>query len=487
MVLCGLQLLAAQVPATNAATTATHKPVHPAKRSAATPKQILVLPATLPALIPQTPPTIALHDPAEFRAYQMAIVQTTPKNKATALESFLQKYPQSSVKKAVLDLLIDTYIGLQDEDKMFSAANRALQVDPENLRGIVYSAYVQRGKCAKAGDIKACEDAAALAQKGLTAAKPADISDDDWKKMTGAAYPFFHSVIAWDDAISKKDFQAAEHEYTAELMLYTDDQSKSQGLADTLQLAQAYVQPGAGDLTKAVWFYARAWNYAPPQYKSKIEVPLEFYYKKYYDDLKGLEALKTQAAATKFPPGMLAAMSDAAPPAPELPKWPVNEKADQASVVWDSQGLRIDATNSSLQQILNDVSTATGAKVEGMASDERVFGSYGPGQAREVLTQLLIGSGYNFLMIGDQGEGTPRQIVLTVRPAGGPQPATRNTPTPAEEEEADEQPQQPTPEPPPNRPPFQPRTPQAEMQQREMRNQGQPNGPTNPPQGNPPN
>ena len=54
-------------------------------------------------------------------------------------------------------------------------------------------------------------------------------------------------------------------------------------------------------------------------------------------------------------------------------------------MVWDSQGLRIEARNSSLQQILNDVSTATGAKVDGLGTDERVFGIYGPGQARDVL------------------------------------------------------------------------------------------------------
>jgi hypothetical protein len=37
-------------------------------------------------------------------------------------------------------------------------------------------------------DAQTCDDAAALAQKGLTAPKPADTSDDDWKKQTDAAY-----------------------------------------------------------------------------------------------------------------------------------------------------------------------------------------------------------------------------------------------------------------------------------------------------------
>jgi len=132
---------------------------------------------------------------------------------------------------------------------------------------------------------------------------PAGSSADDWKKLTGAAFPIFHSAIAQDDAISKKDFKAAEAEYKAELMLYTDDQSKQQGLSDTLLLAQAYSVPGEGqDLIQAVWFYARVWDYAPPAYKAQIEPKLEYYYKKYHGKLDGLDAIKTQAALTTFPP-----------------------------------------------------------------------------------------------------------------------------------------------------------------------------------------
>ncbi len=48
------------------------------------------------------------------------------------------------------------------------------------------------------------------------------------------------------------------------------------------------------------------------------------------------------------------------PPPPPMPDWPVNDKPSPASVVWDASGLRINASNSSLQQILNEVSTETG-------------------------------------------------------------------------------------------------------------------------------
>ena len=251
--------------------------------------------------------TITIKDPAEYNTYNNAIGQSDPKAKAAALESFLQAYPQSVVKAAVLDLLIDTYQALNDGDKTVGAASRLLQVDPNNMKAIYVSVFLKKTQCGKTNDAQTCDDAAALARKGLLATKPAGLADSDWKKLTAGTYPVFHSAIAFDDAVSKKDFKAAVDEYTKELMLFTDDQTQSGlGLQDTRFLAIAYSQPGAKDLVKAIWFYARVWNFVPPAGKPTIEKSLEYYYKQYHgNDLKGLDDVKTQAALTTFPPGTL--------------------------------------------------------------------------------------------------------------------------------------------------------------------------------------
>jgi hypothetical protein len=117
------------------------------------------------------------------------------------------------------------------------------------------------------------------------------------------------------------------------------------------------------------------------------------------------------------------------PPAAITPAWPVNQAPAAAVVQWDSRGLRISAKNSSLRQILAEVSTRIGAKLDGTVGDERVFGEYGPGPAKEVLTQLLQGSAYNLLLIGDQGQGTPRQIVLSARNTESGNQAAVNQPS----------------------------------------------------------
>jgi hypothetical protein len=167
-----------------------------------------------------------------------------------------------------------------------------------------------------------------------------------------------------------------------------------------------------------------------------------------------------------------------AAPEPPPPDWPANDRPGQASVVWDSQGLRIEAQNSSLQQILKDVSAETGAKVDGLGSDERIFGVYGPGQAREVLSQLLQGSSYNVMMIGDQGQGTPRQILLSTRRAGESMPAAMNNQPNNDDDSDAEEPPQPQPQAPTPaavRPGFTPgvppRTPQQIMQEMQQRQQ----------------
>lgn len=265
-----------------------------------------------PTLRAQNSGQITISNPAEFNAYQTATTQTDPHAKASALEGFLTAYPQSVVKSAVLDELIDTYAQLNDPDKELSACSRLLQVDPNNMKALYASVQLKKAQCSKtidpnsgvSSDTQSCDDAAALAQKGLAMPKPSTMSDENWKQVTAFAYPLFHSAIALDDTASKKDYKSAINEYRTELMLYPPEETAKvgPGLADTLQLAEAYAKPEARDMVLAVWFYARAWNFAPPAFKAQIEPKLEYWYKRYHGGLDGLDAVKAEAAKTLFPP-----------------------------------------------------------------------------------------------------------------------------------------------------------------------------------------
>jgi hypothetical protein len=271
--------------------------------------------------------TIQIQDPAEFNAYQNATTQTDPAQKCAALESFLKTYPESTAKAAALDQMVECYQQSNNQDGIVSTGQRILQIDPNNQKAIFAVVFVKKAQCGKsldpsgvATDTQTCDDAAAMAQKGLGIPKPASMSDSDWKTLQAT----YHSAIAFDDMVSKKDPASAIKEYTAELMLFSPDDCNKPGpcLVDTLQLAQAYSRPGpARDEIKACWFYARAWDFAPAGFKPQIEQQLDYRYKHYHGTLDGeaaitqqIDAIKTQAQATLFPP---ASFTVAPAPTPE--------------------------------------------------------------------------------------------------------------------------------------------------------------------------
>jgi len=147
-----------------------------------------------------------------------------------------------------------------------------------------------------------------------------------------------------------------------------------------------------------------------------------------------------------------------------------------AQVSFTPNSLTVKADNSTLSQILHEIAASTGMKVEGLAQDQRIFGSYGPGEPRVVLLSLLEGSGYNVVMIGDTAGGAPRELSLTQRTAGAPSVASTSIARNSSQDDDDDQdvPQTPVPEPPqlpgnPQNPEgAQPRSPQ-EIQQELMR------------------
>lgn len=176
------------------------------------------------------------------------------------------------------------------------------------------------------------------------------------------------------------------------------------------------------------------------------------------------------------------AAAQATPPAvvePPKPDWPVNDRPAPASVTWDDRSLRVDASNSSLDQILGQITTATGAKIIGAAGDQRVFGVFGPGNPRDVLSQLLQGSGYNVVMVGDNGRGLPREVLLSERHAAGNAPIMARAPQPEDDYE-EPQPDNSQMDAPPQPLDNQPRTPpqiqeQQRIQEQQMMQQpGQP-------------
>ena len=123
---------------------------------------------------------------------------------------------------------------------------------------------------------------------------------------------------------------------------------------------------------------------------------------------------------------------------------PTVEASRRARVTWVGGVLTISAENSSINQILREVSRVTGMKVTGGVADERVFGSYGPGAPDEVLRTLLTGTGTNMLL-KESAEGAPVELALTPRQGGATPPGPATYASRGDEREDDLPPQQVTP------------------------------------------
>jgi hypothetical protein len=134
-----------------------------------------------------------------------------------------------------------------------------------------------------------------------------------------------------------------------------------------------------------------------------------------------------------------------APPAPLSPE---QVPASPPEVAFNSGMLTIVARNSTLGDILRAVHRQTGAAVDvpGNATD-RVVGQFGPGPVRDVLTSLLNGTHFNYVLLGSvNNPNTLDRVVLISRAAGmeesGQQPnaaqyrAPVSTPQSAENAEA---------------------------------------------------
>jgi hypothetical protein len=152
----------------------------------------------------------------------------------------------------------------------------------------------------------------------------------------------------------------------------------------------------------------------------------------------------------------------------------LQQPARDAQIVFADGSLSIHADNSSLAAILRQVASNSGMKIEGLGGDERVFGNFGPGAPRDVLADLLVGTAYNQVLLGDLSNGAPRELILTPTTRGGapaPSPAPQANASADDgnnEPEAVEAPPPPPPEQPAGSTPQQPpgvRTPQQLFEQ----------------------
>jgi hypothetical protein len=262
---------------------------------------------------------------AEYKPYTDAMAQTTPQTKAPAIEAYLAAFPKSACpdsREYTTEQLMLAYY-LYDPAKAIAAADRVLQLNPNNLRALYVEALNRKGAADPITDAAAkqaaLDAAAGFAQRGLTAPKAASMSDADFKTLQTALYPSFYSVIGFD-AFLKKDSAAAIDAYKKELASVPVAQTQAVGtpLQDTFILGETYWQSTPPDYLDCAFYAARAATYAPEPFKSQWTKIAKYCYKQYHGADDGYDAVVTVATANLNPPDGFQASVKPAPTPTEI-------------------------------------------------------------------------------------------------------------------------------------------------------------------------
>lgn len=250
-----------------------------------------------------------IKDPNEYNAFISATSQTDPAQKAAALESFVQQYPNSIVKEDALVGAMSAYQQAGNAAKVADAASKVLQAYPNNISALAVSVYSKRsavnaGKVPPAQAQQVMAEAAQQAQTGLNAlrtwTKPDGVSDADFQKQKVGIGAIFNGAIA-QDAAGRQDFATAQRFFKEAVAANGND------FFDVYFAGVSYLSPKQNtddNILTGLWYAARAAGLAPnaPQ----VAQFGKFYFKKYHGNEQGWDDLVVAAKTSAVPPADLA-------------------------------------------------------------------------------------------------------------------------------------------------------------------------------------
>jgi hypothetical protein len=238
-----------------------------------------------------------IKDPAEYNSYVGALQAPDANQKISGLEDFLTRYPNTVVKEDALEQLVGAYQQTGNAQKTIDAASRLLQVNPNNLAGLVISVLNLRGSISGANDPK-LQQMRDMAQRGVqalqTAPKPEGIPDADWTKRKALFGTVFHGGLGFA-ALQMKDYPAAQQHLKMSVETQPDN------FSDVYPLALAFLEARPIPMEGLFWG-ARAVQLAPAQAKTQIENWAKNRYARFHGDAEGWDQVMAAAASNPMPP-----------------------------------------------------------------------------------------------------------------------------------------------------------------------------------------
>ncbi len=241
-----------------------------------------------------------IKDPAEYNAYMGAEGQQDPAAMISGFEAFLTQYPNSVMKEDALELLMNAYQKTNNQAKVLETAQKLLQANPCNLRGLAVISFTKRA-LAEAGQNaqQNLTDAGQAGEKGLqclaTAPKPEGMKPEDFAKLKSQTAVIFNGAAGMN-ALQAKDYAKAQQ------FLRASVEGNPAEIRDVYPLALAYLTPGPAEKdVEGLFFIARAANLAQGAGRDQIAKFGKSRYVKYHGSEDGWNDLMTATAATTLP------------------------------------------------------------------------------------------------------------------------------------------------------------------------------------------
>lgn len=243
----------------------------------------------------------------EYDAFQAILKASTPQEKITAANAFLQKYPNSDFKSQADYLKLQADVQLNEPSQAIAAAKEILKDNPTppiKVTALHYLAYVfpYVYKPNAAGASSEVSEAASQAKEGLQLLqqlqKPANASQETFETQIKKYRADFNRALGFA-ALQQKDFQNATTYLKASI---EDNPNDSYTFSF---LGQAYLFQKPADYNSALWYLAHAISLAQKDNTPNLPA-LKKLYSQWYEFRHGSNAgeqdLITQAANSPNPP-----------------------------------------------------------------------------------------------------------------------------------------------------------------------------------------
>jgi tetratricopeptide (TPR) repeat protein len=251
---------------------------------------------------PETPKQPQWKDRQEYDLVESIRKETDPNKKLELLNQWKEKYPTTDFKVMRLEVYIETYQALKDPAKMLETAKELLTVDPKNLKALYWTSVLIVSLNPTAPSPDALDLAAKTANGLLTAEKPAQTSEEQWKQSQPEMQAIGHRTLGWV-AMQRKDWPEAEKQFKAELQNNQRDAQASYWLGTAI-LAQKKPE----QQSEALYAFARAASYdgpgaLDPAGRKQIENYVQKAYNTFHgEDPDGFQKLMALAKTSALPP-----------------------------------------------------------------------------------------------------------------------------------------------------------------------------------------